>query len=79
MLCYAVQEGAIRRLEDALEDLGDAKEKAEANEVAAREHAAKCEGMLQFVEREVESVKSLFAEKERTLQAEQSMAWHGMA
>ena len=31
----AVQEGAIRRLEEALEDMGEAKDKADMNEVAA--------------------------------------------
>ena len=57
----ALQESTIGRLEEALEDLGEARDRAEVAEAAAREEAAKRDGMLQFVEKEARARRDLGA------------------
>ena len=64
------RDSKIGRLEDALVELEAAKSNAEAEARDSKELAAKREGMLAFVEKEVETVKALFAEKERAVLAE---------
>ena len=52
-------------LQLALDELHEAKRGAEAEVAELRQLVSQKEGMLQFVEQEVHSVKALFAEKER--------------
>lgn len=63
-----VTRGTIERLATALEALERAKLEALDEADAARQEVAHKDGMLQFVEKEVHSVKVLFAEKEAALQ-----------